>query len=205
MASIKIYKRYSTSTGASFYHFQSIFISFFTLKIEIKVVEYNIRNGSNRWLISTSIKIITEQFSLAFTVLEKFVTLNMLIKVSMYNICNDAMPWQMHDFLSDGNNNFYSISHHLRDIRKLWKMPKLWPWKLMSRSRSRRTVLAPFDLKCSILYRWIFRIVATWQHTFKNEVTHAHREMGMTIDKICKADFPKNDEHADEINAMWSR
>ena len=34
------------------------------------------------------------------------------------------MQRQIHDFLSDGSSNIYSISHHLRDIRKSNKCQK---------------------------------------------------------------------------------
>ena len=35
-------------------------------------MEYNICNGSNRWQISTSVKVVHEHFSLALAVLEIF-------------------------------------------------------------------------------------------------------------------------------------
>ena len=38
----------------------------------VKVTEYNIRNDPVRWQISTSIKITSEQFSLALTVFQIF-------------------------------------------------------------------------------------------------------------------------------------
>ena len=52
-------------------------------------MEYGIHNGPIQWQISTSIKVILENFSLALTVFElftKFVTLKMPVKVMMYNI-----------------------------------------------------------------------------------------------------------------------
>ena len=42
----------------------------------------------------------------------------------MYNIHSDAIRSQMHDFLYDGNSNVFSISRHLRDIRKSNKCQK---------------------------------------------------------------------------------
>ena len=48
--------------------------------------------------------------------------------------------------------------------------------------------------KCSIPYRWFFGMLATRQHIFTQKgCTHIHSEM--TIDKICKADLPKNRMH----------
>ena len=53
-------------------------------------------------------------------------TLNIMVKFTMYNICRDAIPWQMHDFLCDGNSNGCYISpNYLRHIRKFTKLPKV--------------------------------------------------------------------------------
>ena len=41
------------------------------------------------------------------------VTLKILVTVTMYNIRKCAIRWQIHHFLSDGNTNVCSISHHL--------------------------------------------------------------------------------------------
>ena len=71
----------------------------------------------------------------------------------MYNICNGAIRWQMHYFLFDGNSNVCWISHHLQDIRKT----KCQQSDIENEGHCQREErLAPFDWKCSILYRWIF-------------------------------------------------
>ena len=65
--------------------------------MEVKITEYNIRNGSVRWQISNSIKVILEQFLLVINVseyaLSKFVTLKMYIKDIIYNIRSGGIRW----------------------------------------------------------------------------------------------------------------
>ena len=52
-------------------------LMFHTFDLEIKVTEYNIRNGSIRWQISTSIKVVIKHISLALTIFEIFIFLNL--------------------------------------------------------------------------------------------------------------------------------
>ena len=66
---------------------------------------------------------------------------------------------------------FYEI------FAKQIKCQKVWPWIWRSRSRIRKNWLLPFEWNCSIPYRWFFRILATWEHTFMqtgNTHTHLH-------------------------------
>ena len=49
--------------------------------------------------------------------------------------CKYAKWKSWHNFIFDDNINVCSISHHLWDIRKWNKMPKVWPWKWRSRRR----------------------------------------------------------------------
>ena len=91
------------------------------------------------------------------------------------------------------------FAHHLRYIRKTNKRPKVWPWKLRSRSRRRKTGLALFDYKFSISYMWFFlqnvSYLLRYIHAKGNThlYTHTQRETGvMTAGKVCKADLPKN-------------
>ena len=78
----------------------------------------------------------------------------MSVKVMMYNIRSCAIRWSIHDFISHNNRNGCFFSHRLRVIRKTRKLATRWPWKLSSRSRSRRTGLAPFELTCPNPYKW---------------------------------------------------
>ena len=63
--------------------------------------------------------------------------------------------WQIYDFLSDGNSNVYSICHHLRDICKTNKMPKVWVWKW--RLRSWKNGSYTIRLKCSTSHILFFQ------------------------------------------------
>ena len=74
-----------------------------------------------------------------------------------------------------------------------WLRQSIYVMLLLSRLRSRRTGLAPFDWKCSNPYMWFVRLLAAWEHTFTQKVTPSQRETRvMIIGKICKADFLKN-------------
>ena len=42
-------------------------LKYLTLQNYVKTTEYNIRNGSNRWQISTCIQVIPEHVSLAYS------------------------------------------------------------------------------------------------------------------------------------------
>ena len=90
----------------------------------------------------------------------------------MYNIRSGAIRWQIPDFLSDGNSNVCSSSHHLRDIRETNKIKIVWPWKWRSKSKSRRTGLTYWI--CLIPYSWIFIILENWEHSFSQKETHTH-------------------------------
>ena len=124
-----------------------------------------------------------------------------------HDVQHSQLRWQILDFLSDGNNNICPNSHYLWDIQKSRKILELWPWKWRSRSWSRRTELALFDWKCSILYCWFFRILATQQHRFAHKVdtrTHTQRATEvLTIDKICKADLPNKMKRIEKLIPGW--
>ena len=91
----------------------------FILKIEVKVTEYNIHSGSIRWQISTSIKSYlrifasNHHFRLTFEILW---TWKCRSRSRCTTFHNDAIRWQIHDFVSEGNSNVSSISHRLWDI-----------------------------------------------------------------------------------------
>ena len=79
-----------------------IFRYLVTLKIEVKVTMYNIRNVFIFWRISASIMVILAIFRLlalfVFQILyiyisRKFVTLEILVKVTMYKTSNGAIRW----------------------------------------------------------------------------------------------------------------
>ena len=75
----------------------------FTLRMKVKVTEYNIQNGAVRCLTSTSLKIIIQIFDLALSFwdwLFKFVTWKILVKVTEYNIRNDANQCWISTFIN---------------------------------------------------------------------------------------------------------
>ena len=106
--------------------------NFATLKIQVRVTMRNIRNGTIRWLVSTSIKVVFEYFSYALIVFQilnnmlfrNVVTLKIQINIIVFNSRNGAIRWQIPDSVSNGNSNVCSISHHLRDIGKILKFNK---------------------------------------------------------------------------------
>ena len=59
-----------TGTPAQMFYSKFISIKCLILTILVKVKKCNIYNGSIRWQISTSIEVVLEHFSLAFTVFE---------------------------------------------------------------------------------------------------------------------------------------
>ena len=109
----------------------------------------------------------------------------------MHNIRNGAIRWQIPDFLSDSNSNFCSISHHLQDIRKNNKIIKCKK-SVELENEDQCQGVEEHDLhlltgNVRIHIGEFFRIIATWQHTFMQKVTHTGM---MTTGKICKADLP---------------
>ena len=101
--------------------------------IKDKVTGYNICNGSFRWQILPSINVILHQYTLAFNVFE-IITFKNAWRRKVYEghkLQHSQWHhwWQISDFLSDGNINVCSISHHLWDIRNSRKSENSWPWK----------------------------------------------------------------------------
>ena len=60
-------------------------------------------------------------------------TFNIYVKLTICNIRNGAIRCQTADFLCDDNSNVCHISHHLQDICKNSKMPKVLTWKIKVR------------------------------------------------------------------------
>ena len=94
-----------TSAACPFFYSQCITRKCQTLKMKVKVVEYNISDGSILWQISTSIKksrlsILRQFSSFSRNIHFKIVTVKMQVKVMTYNIRSDVMQWQISDFLS---------------------------------------------------------------------------------------------------------
>ena len=75
-----------TSAPCAIFYCKCISRKCLTLKILVKVMEYNIGNGSIWWQISTSIKVILEQFSLTLSVFEIFTFQN-------------SWPWKCKSFI----------------------------------------------------------------------------------------------------------
>ena len=96
------------SVYLSYIHLKRLF-----LKMQVKVMEYNIHNGSIRWLIATSIKVVREQFLLTlngfhiynYYIFQKFCDLKIQVKVTMQNIYINTIRLQIQDFPFDGNSN----------------------------------------------------------------------------------------------------
>ena len=98
-----------TSVACAIFYSKCITRTCLTLKIKIKVTEYNIYNSPIRWKISTSIKVILIIFASSRRFqnihISKLVTLKMYVKVMMYNIRSRAIRWQIPYLLSDVNSN----------------------------------------------------------------------------------------------------
>ena len=126
----------------------------------IKITEYKIRHGPTLWRISTSIKVMFEQFSLAFTVLEIF-TFKMLWLWKCESRSRDTELAMLqfdgkHDFLSDGNSNV-ALPHTIYKI--FTNQIKCYKFDLDNEGQGlegEKTGLAPFDRKYLILCRWFF-------------------------------------------------
>ena len=88
-----------------------------TLKMKVKVMKYTNSNGSIRWQISTSIKVIIEKFSLALTVFQIFTFHSSWPWKCMLKSCGGATRWQIPDFLFKGC------------IFPAWYMQKIANWK----------------------------------------------------------------------------
>ena len=87
-----------------------------TLKMKVKVMEYNIHNGHVRWQKSASVKVIHFCQLLPFSRYSHFKIPNiqMQVKVMMYSSRSGIIRLQIPDFLSDGNSNVCYISQFLR-------------------------------------------------------------------------------------------
>ena len=82
----------------------------------------------------------------------------------MYKIRIGPIRWQIREFLYDCYINDCSNIHSLRDVREWNKMRKVRHWKGRVKEKKRGTYavrLETFDIVD------ILRILATWQHTFK--------------------------------------
>ena len=90
-----------------------------------------------------------------------------------YNICSDAIRWQIHDFLCDGNSIVCSICHHLRDIRKTNKMRKFDLQNESHGQGEKRDLRHSTSHVQFCISDFFFRILAIWEHTFTQKVTHA--------------------------------
>ena len=122
----------------------------------------------------------------------------------MYIIRNGAIRWPIPDFLSDGNINVFSISHHLRDILESNKMQRVWPWKWRSRSGRRKTGHVPFYWKCPFPYRRLIQYFSNPATcvTQKGYNTHTHSEIQICLETmqiiyVCLLDIDRG--HVTEI------
>ena len=101
-----------------------------TLKISVKVTEYDVHNGLIPCQISISIKVVRKHFSPALTVLVIFTSqISLLWKCRLRSWCTkiagDIIRWQIHEFLSDDNSNDCS---RIVYGRQLWNDSEL-PWQ----------------------------------------------------------------------------
>ena len=73
-------------------------------------MEYNIGFGAIRWQISTFINVIIKPFSATShrfrdANVSDVLTLKTQVKVTEHNIRTEAIRWQIHDFLVQGNSS----------------------------------------------------------------------------------------------------
>ena len=167
----------------------------------VTVTEYDIICGLIIWRISSSIKTTFEKFSQALTVFHhsefKIVLPWKYVKVTMYNIRNGGIRWQIRYFLFDGNSNDCSLSHYLRVVRKLYKMPNIyWTVKMVkvveNKNRTRRST-GNMRFRVGDFFTWKHILCKRW-HTH----THTHRtrrgpwlnsKPGMSVQ--CVTNLPK--------------
>ena len=102
-------------------------------------------------------------YTIAIVISALFVTINEIFALELcvtFDVDFGSGQSQMHICQSKARTwlsiwwHKCSICQHLRAIRKSINMPKAWSCKWSSRSMRRKTVLMPFDCKCSILYGW---------------------------------------------------
>ena len=124
-----------TSTACTFFNSQCITRKCLTLKMKVKVTEYNIRNGSIRWQISFSIKVILEHFSLAPSIFEIFTFQNLWqrkcrLKLWCTTFAVPPFDGKYQTFYLMAIVMFAFFQRLLVKIA-IWKV---WPWKCRTRS-----------------------------------------------------------------------
>ena len=113
--------------------------------------------------------------------IQRLMTLKMFVKVAINKIWSGTVRWSICELLFDGNSNvrFYTVL----DIFTTKENDKVWLWNWISRSKRRKTALAPFDWQRLILYIYIyvcvcvcvcalFIILASRQHVHTHSHTH---------------------------------
>ena len=91
----------------------------------------------------------------------------------------------MTDVISDDNSNVCSISQRLQDIQKSRKVPKYWPWKWRSGSKSTRIQPAPCNWNVRLHIGDFFRIFLTRKNTFTQTCnTRTHKQQTHTYPHI---------------------
>ena len=126
-----------------------------------------------RWQISTSRKVILEQFSLALTIFSR--------KNSHFKIHDLENVGQGHDVQhsqwshSMANINLYNIKVILEHfllaliVLQIFIFQNVWPWKCMSRKWCTTFAMAPFNSK--YLTSYLIAIVMFFQSLFINPLT----------------------------------
>ena len=88
--------------------------------MNVVFMDYNIRNGSIRWQIATSIKVIFEHLSLAFEILT--FKIRDLENVGQGNNVQHSQ-WHIPDLLSDGESNVCICPAFTRQYSHLKVLP----------------------------------------------------------------------------------
>ena len=152
------------------------------------------------WNFATIYSRLRHSFTYRDTHISKLVTLKMQVQVKMYNIRSDAIRWKIHDSYLIAIV-MIALSFPVCEI--VAKQEKYQNDDLENEGQE----VEERDLRISIgnvrihIADICFRILATWEYTFTQNVTHTTRdththtniETGvMNTCQICKADLSKN-------------
>ena len=142
----------------------------FDLEIQVKVTEYNIRNGSIRWQVSTTIKSYLSIFR-QLSPFSRFITFSKImtlqIQVMVMTTFAATFDGKIPDYLSKSNSNVCSVSHRFTRYSQIKNNSKsiTLKMKVQVKKQNNGTCANRLEMFESIQVN-LYRNLATVQRTF---------------------------------------